>query len=413
MSDPAKPLMTFDNFIKSIQSGAPNAFAAQPASNAKVTPDEHEKMRQHLLDVYADVEVSHSFMDDGGQVFDCVPIEQQPSARAAGIPLAVIPPELPASPTGSGEIEKSKYVSSAVNAQSTDVHGNVRACPPGTIPMRRITPEELARFATLEEFFRKGPAWRGIQPAQVAPEFGAVTHKYAHALQSVNNIGGHSVLSIWSPPVDNSQFSLSQHWYVANGTTGVQTVEAGWQVYPQKYGHSQPVLFVYWTADGYQNTGSYNLDRGEFIQTSSAWTLGGVLTPWSAIGGPIQEIEVAYRLADGRWWLYLNNSAVGYYPATQYNDGPMESFATSIDYGGETMGSESWPPMGSGQFADAGTNRAASHRDIYYYPANGSSPVLADLSPEQPSGCYTINCLSAAPPWNRYFFFGGTGGSNC
>jgi hypothetical protein len=51
-----------------------------------------------------------------------------------------------------------------------------------------------------------------------------------------------------------------------NGST-LQTAEVGWQVYPQKYGNSYPTLFIYWTADGYNRTGCYNLDCSAFIQT--------------------------------------------------------------------------------------------------------------------------------------------------
>jgi hypothetical protein len=37
----------------------------------------------------------------------------------------------------------------------TDKFGNKVACAEGTIPMRRITLEELTRFTTLQQFFRR------------------------------------------------------------------------------------------------------------------------------------------------------------------------------------------------------------------------------------------------------------------
>ncbi|MDB5343905.1 MAG: hypothetical protein JWP89_2282 [Schlesneria sp.] len=409
MTDPSKPFLPFTDFVNAVQAAQHAEVAALPAAQVS-GPDEFEKMREHVLKLYQGVDVPHSFQDESGQVFDCIPIEQQPAARAAEAPVIATPPELPGSSP-----ESAIQPPTTASAAGTDAFGNARICPAGTVPMRRITPEEIARFQTLERFFRKSPVGRGIQPTLSPLQFGVQpTHKYAHAFQNVNNLGGHSFLSVWAPHVSDDQFSLSQHWYAASGAAGVQTVELGWQVYPQKYHHSKPALFVYWTADGYQNTGSYNLDDGDFVQTNSAWTLGGTLSPWSTVGGPINEIELACHLSGGNWWIYVNGAALGYYRGTQYGGGPLATFATTIDYGGETVGSGVWPPMGSGERSDAGNTHAASQRDIYYYPAPSGNPALPNLIGQQPSPlCYTISPGSAAPPWNRYFFYGGAGGSSC
>lgn len=409
MTDPSKPFLPFTEFVDSVQAAEHAEVAALPGVQV-AGPDEFEKMREHVLNLYQGVDVPHSFQDESGQVFDCIPVEQQPAARAGESPMIATPPDLP-----EGTHPAAPEAPISANAVGTDAFGNARACPTGTVPVRRITPEEIARFQTLERFFRKGPVGRGLEPALSPPQFGVqATHKYAHAAQQVSNLGGHSFLSVWAPHVSDDQFSLSQHWYAANGPAGVQTVEVGWQVYPQKYHHPNPVLFVYWTADGYQNTGSYNLDNGDFIQTNSHWTLGGTLSPWSTVGGPINEIELACHLSGGNWWVFVNGAALGYYPGTQYQGGPLATAASTIDYGGETVGSGIWPPMGSGERADTGNKHAASQRDIYYYSVPASTPVLADLGGQQPSPlCYTISTGSAAPPWNRYFFFGGPGGSSC
>src|SRR5919199_531713 len=54
-----------------------------------------------------------------------------------------------------------------------DQHGNDMTCPPGTVPVRRVTLQELMRFETLDQFFRKSPLGTGGHPrltaAQVAP----------------------------------------------------------------------------------------------------------------------------------------------------------------------------------------------------------------------------------------------------
>ena len=123
-------------------------------------------------------------------------------------------------------------------------------------------------------------------------------------------------------------------------------------MFPQKYGHGQPVLFTYWTADNYQNTGAYNGEDHQFVQTSSS------VPNWSCTeqrqrhgrrpggaGGLLRSLPgklvALCRRVD-------NTNAVGYYPGTLYQGGPMATGATEIDFGGETVGTGSYPPMGSG-----------------------------------------------------------------
>jgi hypothetical protein len=274
----------------------------------------------------------------------------------------------------------------------TDRFGNRIWCPPGLIPFRRITLEELTRFKSLDQFFRKSPVGNGGQhPSLSAPPAADTTHKYAHAFQTVNNLGGHSFVNIWKPAIGANQvFSLSQHWYAGGSDSSVQTVEAGWQVYPGKYGNNDPVLFVYWTADGYQSTGCYNLDCSAFVQTNNKWALGGALSPVSTTNGPQGELEIAWFFSGGNWWLYLNGAAVGYYPASQYKGGQLSKFATNIDYGGETVGTTSWPPMGSGAFANTGYKNAAYQRTIYYFGADSKAQWSALTPVQNSSSCYTV-----------------------
>jgi Neprosin len=212
-------------------------------------------------------------------------------------------------------------------------------------------------------------------------------------------------------------FSLSQHWYTAGSGGGLQTAEVGWQVYPQLYGSTQPVLFIYWTADDYQSTGCYNLSCTAFVQTSNTWALGGALAPVSTAGGQQYELQMGYYLFEGNWWLYVNGgaaaNAVGYYPTSIYRSGAMAAKAAEIDYGGEVVGTTSWPPMGGGAFANQGWQHAAYQRDIRYFPAAGGN-VSATLAAVAASpNCFTAAVSMQAAPWNETLYFGGPGGTNC
>jgi hypothetical protein len=74
------------------------------------------EMRAHLLERYRDALVVCSLLIDG-QAFDCV----------AGPGSVAVP------------------------------SGEAMGCPAGSIPMRRITLEEMVRFETLRDFLRKAP----------------------------------------------------------------------------------------------------------------------------------------------------------------------------------------------------------------------------------------------------------------
>lgn len=378
-----------------------------------------DEMKSHIVDFYAGVKPVHAFEDAAGSVFDCVPVEQQPSLRGQAGPVAS-PPDLTPVLQGKDPEERSAALDSSFEGAARDRHGNVMQAPPGSVPIRRLALSELGRFDSLESFFRKGPGPRATDPS--APDADdKKNHRYAYTHQTVANIGGHSALALYSPAIDANQiFSLSQHWYSGGSGAGHQTVEVGWQVYPQFYGHSSPVFFIYWTSDNYGPSGAYNLTKPGFVQTGSLGVVGGAQSPTSVKGGQQIEIDVDVYLDQGNWWIYYGGldpaNAIGYYPTSLFGGGQMATNATDVLFGGETVtGSVSWPDMGSGEFASAGWQQAAYHRACYYHPTGGGSQ-WASLTPEQPSpACYTGDLGWDPPPssWGVYFFYGGPGGGDC
>jgi len=406
-------LVPFSEFKSGLRSARHEQFAELKQTKNK-NPDHFEAMRQHLLHYYDQLDAKHSFKDPTGQVWDCIPIEQQPSLKKTGKSIAE-PVDIPG---GLKKRKEKKLHSSFLNQGLKDDEGNAVSCPAGCIPLRRITLQEITRFHTLDDFFRKAPGKRGRKPvADAFDQQPQSIHKYAHAYQIVNNIGGHSFLNIWQPEISGDQiFSLCQHWYTAGPDDQVQTIEAGWQVYPQKYNTPVPCLFIYWTADGYHNTGSYNNEDHQFVQTNGSWALGGPLPNVSATGGTQAEIEIAWYLTGGNWWLYINGTAnenaVGYFPATLYGNGPLKDFATDIDYGGEVVGITSWPQMGSGAFASTGYQQAAYQRNIFCYTSDGNNPNANLNTSQQSPNCFTIT-PGDNPQWGSSFYFGGPGGNNC
>jgi hypothetical protein len=430
----------FSEFVDSVQSARHDQYIAKKGKRVANTAAFAE-MKAHLTNRYKDVEVVHSFMDESGTVFDCIPFEQQPSLKSLRMAKPKSPPEAPdfkSPPEAPKETERlpapkenAYQIEPPLSPERKDKFGNTMFCPPGTVPLRRITLDVLAGFETLQDFFQKSPDGRSQTPPNAtAPSVEG--HRYAHASQFVGNQGGHSILFVARPSVNTSigqVFSLSQHWYVGGSGMGsdLQTVEIGWHVYPNYWGgNSSPHLFIFWTPNNYNRNGpgSYNLDRPGFIRnTSSSWPLGVDLS--SYIG---RELEIACMYAaippgwgtaaQFGWWLYVGgtsaSNAIGVYPNSLYGNGPLASGQASVcDYGGETCSDDnSYSQMGNGIFGDSGT-AAAYQRDINYLNSGGT-PTMASLTLQQPSPlCYRGATNLFATPWNETLHYGGPGGTSC
>jgi hypothetical protein len=189
MAEP-KGIPSLRTFLDSLKSAKHGDYATRAASKV-VHESAFAEMKAHVLQLYDKTEAPHSFVDETGAIFDCIPIEQQPSLRGSSekVPKA---PDLPSHTVAAGaqDERKDSLIASPLGPGRKDRHGNVMLCPPGTIPMRRVTLEDLTRFETLKHFFRKGPAGAGRPPRASEPATVPATHRWAHAFQNVNNGGG-------------------------------------------------------------------------------------------------------------------------------------------------------------------------------------------------------------------------------
>ena len=383
-----------------------------------------EEMRHHVLTMYEGVDVTHSFVM-GSSHFDCIPVMQQPAVRMLGIKtIAAEPPQTSIAPVaGNHEAAEGPTLPASLNRKNaSDQFGNSLTCEAGTIPMRRITLEEMTRFPTLRQFFEKGPngAGRALQSKSAdAPGADLSDHRYSVMNQDVDNLGGNSNLNIWSPYVDTNKgevFSLAQEWYVGGSGDNLQTAEVGLQNYPGHYGDQNSRLFIFWTADNY-TTGCYNLDCGAFVQKDNSIPIGGSLSNGnSTYGGPQYELRAEFQLYQGNWWLRIQDTWVGYYPGSIYAGGQLIRHAEHIQFGTESVGTAgSWPPEGSGEWSTAGWSKASYQRNLYYRATTGDL-YWDTLTPFiQSPTCYTVSGPFSNPAsgWTTFFYQGGPGGSGC
>jgi hypothetical protein len=212
-------------------------------------------------------------------------------------------------------------------------------------------------------------------------------------------------------------------------------VEAGWDVDPYQFGDTNPHLFIFGTADGYE-TGCYD---------DKPWT--GTCMPWIGIpgakfalgqaiasstpGGAQSELTV-YVLngAPGAWpgWVITVGvgtmaSVLGYYPITDFHGGPMSHAAATFQVGGEVydgvaVNSGTWTdpphiPMGMGGlggylygYHQGSTWTAAQHDYRYFTGSAWISSNLTPLSTRLGSYAWNQSFPKGATSWQNYFYFG-------
>ncbi|MEK8033492.1 neprosin family prolyl endopeptidase [Ideonella sp. DXS29W] len=406
-------------------------FIGRPGARVRDAA-QFERMKTYLRTHYEGVVARHHFELSPGEVFDCVDMLTQPGARRHGLTAAnwvskpsLLPVEAPAAadevaqeaaPQDRPQRDPGIFLSAARG--EVDAEGHAKACAKGTIPMKRLTLQRLAAFESLEHFRHKrgrpqgGDGW-GTQ---------ASVHEYAHAYDYVTNWGAESTLNIWRAYTElNSEFSLSQIW--VTGGSPVETIEAGWQVYPDRQSShkTDAHLFIYSTQDGYANTGCYDLTCDDFVQTNNSVAIGGYYTNHSVVNGTQYASKILIQKDGtlGHWWIAVDGVYAGYYPRTLYDTSGIRNQAAKVDFGGEIInsspsGRHTRTDMGSGYKPSSGYGYAAYQRTIRYVNTSNvyATPSLTETRTK--SACYDIDVTTSTGTWKTYFYFGGEGyGTGC
>ncbi|EPS60618.1 hypothetical protein M569_14184, partial [Genlisea aurea] len=356
-----------------------------------------------------------------GDIIDCVDIRNQPSFDDPAMKnrtIEFIPGDYPEELFPEDEVE-----GEGILPQTWQQAGS---CPDGTIPIRRTTREDVIRARSMIEgssFARKKPNSLP-RPGAYSVQADAPPNNHERAMGYMTRakfFGGKAAFSVWKPIVQSNEFSLAQLWVMADDELAgpeINSVEAGWQVYPGYYGDGRPRFFNYWTRDDSVSTGCYDLKCKGFVQTSSKITLGGVLD-FSAFNG--RQVEISIYIFKGKyskdWWLQVGNERVGYWPNGLFTS--LSDTAYTVQWGGEVIdtkagGQHTTTQMGSGHFPEEGYKRAAYIRDVrvvdYLYaatPANGLQLYSDDWK------CYGVD-THVNPTYGIFLYYGGPGrNANC
>ncbi|XVF68512.1 hypothetical protein PTKIN_Ptkin11bG0008600 [Pterospermum kingtungense] len=362
-----------------------------------------------------------SIKSPDGDIIDCIKITHQPAfdhPLLKNHTIQMTPNFHPERVFGQNKAYSKKKQGSSSRTITQMWHLNGR-CPQGTIPVRRTNMDDLIRASSIRTFGKKKHGTIP-QPSSANPYFISQS-KHQHAVAYVYGdryYGTKAIINVWEPKVEHpNEFSLSQIW-ISAGSYGrdINTIEAGWQVYPALYGDNRTRLFVYWTRDSYRTTGCYNLLCSGFIQISNEITVGGSIYPVSSYNGHQYDMSILVWKdpKEGNWWMQLENKyVVGYWPGSLFTH--LSDSAWRIQWGGEVVNSRSdgghtTTQMGSGHFPEQGFGKASFFNNIQVIDGSHNLRVPRGIYPYTTgqSNCYDIQ-VRKGDNWGNYFYYGGPG----
>jgi len=380
--------------------------AAEPPS-----PDELARMTHYVNNRIDRTKVIKSLRTATGRKIDCLEIAAQPALR--GRPLAPVPK---VGATGIPPIDRSNGSLPGLAEPLFSATGQPDTCASGTVPVPDIALDDVARFPTLEDFFRKIP-----HKAPSTNRVGVLPEEYdrdwAVAGRGITNRGAIALINNWRPATAGPGFSLGQVWVSGDGMNGHETVEVGIQRSSTIYGDTQSHFFIYSTRDSYQdavNPGCYNNLCGDFVQVSSSLFPSMIVTP-SVYNGTQYATDVIWFKdgADGHWWLLaFDQQWIGYYSRDLFVAIAEES--THINFGGEVafltgQSTHTSTDMGSGKYPYFGFGKAAWIDWLQFFDLSNSAHQiidLVDLVNSRP-GCYYAEVLQGS--MNTQVWYGGPG----
>jgi hypothetical protein len=372
-----------------------------------------QEIRDYLSDRYARRDVVVRTQTPGGLALDWIPIESQTKSRK----LAEPPEEDRRLEPGKGD-RPAELVEFELERDGAE-HG-----PKGTVPLLRTPIDRITSTVGLNDWLAKGPRSKRVAPADSPYPYALPAtdvHKHVYATQSVTCYGTAGNINAWDPYTEwSDEFSLGQLWLIRGSGNGMQTLEVGHQEYRDLYGDWVPHLFLFYTTNNYtkqgDNLGGYNTDVDGWVQYASTIHPGALSSPLSQFGGTQFIMALKVQLWQGNWWVRVNGTWIGYYPASLYNANGLKSRADRLDWGGEVVDSgdhagTTATDMGNGHWPYEGWQRCAYMNNLRHQSTTtgGMADYDGSCASEAPA-CYGIDChMRSGTNWGSYFWWGGSG----
>ncbi|XP_010536212.1 PREDICTED: uncharacterized protein LOC104811255 [Tarenaya hassleriana] len=358
---------------------------------------------------------------EDGDIIDCVDIYKQPAFDHPLLKNHKIQMKPSVMLASDEEPENRKPSSSKMTVSQT--WREAGDCPEGTVPILRVTREDITRASNASWFGRKAPYMASKNPDNFrlladgtrTPRPKDRSEAFVVTVGS-NYIASKSDMSVWNPSVEASDFTTSQIWMQNGPGDDFDSVEAGWAVNPDLFRDSRTRLFGYWTSDGYKTTGCFNLLCSGFVQIGKAFALGA---PIKDVSVGDKQFQITVRLGKdsigNNWWLKVGDERVGYWPGSLFTY--LTHSATLVQWGGQVYSPNvrktphTKTQMGSGADWSRFWDTAAFHTNFRVqntthlfmkYPED-----LTEFADEY--DCYSTKLYREDPDAGFYFYFGGSG----
>ncbi|XP_014523637.1 uncharacterized protein LOC106779931 [Vigna radiata var. radiata] len=333
-----------------------------------------------------------------GDIIDCIDIFKQP---AFDHPL-LKDHKLQRKPNFQNRIEKSNVN----NSRLTSIFGLGKdKCPTNTVPIMRITKDDLIREKSLlnDDILVKDLPGVHLAEVSIPPRYGPYY-----------GISGRN--AIYNPEVHTkSQISMSHLWIQNGPIEFTNKISTGWHVIPKLYDDYSTRLYASWTTDNFKKTGCYNIRCAGFVQTSQNIYLGAPLGQPSIYGGPTYDFSqsISQDPVTKNWWLHVKRQFIGYFPAKLFTN---MSSASEVGWGGRTRTTPRTlsPQMGSGHFPDGDCSHSGYFRKVTIEGVKripyGPETFQASSFTDNPK-CFGVKYFGfLGPKFGNLIQFGGPGG---
>ncbi|WMV43870.1 hypothetical protein MTR67_037255 [Solanum verrucosum] len=247
---------------------------------------------------------------------------------------------------------RSKQNSSASASNwSSRIWSEDGGCPFGTVPIKKITKEDLIRQRNMpppEDHVTSDPELTTLAIVRIP--------KNPH-----NKFGGAGMAnSLWNPLVEGQQHSACR----LKIQKGSDILQVGWRVDPTLYSDNKTRLFVHFQAGNKQ---CFNVLCSGFVLVSHDTPIDMVFEDISQPGQGGSWEATMYIERDnvsGNWWFLFEESykQIGFWPQQIFTE--LRGFADNIEWGGVAYSPPGVPkpPMGSGIFPVGNTDDAYCRR---------------------------------------------------
>ncbi|KAK3162356.1 hypothetical protein QOZ80_1BG0088600 [Eleusine coracana subsp. coracana] len=187
--------------------------------------------------------------------------------------------------------------------------------------------------------------------------------------------------------------------HFGEGPKSIQNgINVGWHVFPELYGDSETHFYVFWTRDGYQETGCYNLRCPGYVPEPNIPTLPGIAINSVSDPDGVKHSIIIKIFKDprtGDWLVHVGFDSkpylVGRFPKSLFPG--LNKKADAVRLAGYAVTpTTNLVPMGSGFLPD--NPKAASFSNIQLINQNG---VPSKVQHDQPAVIIDKKVYSVSP----------------